>query len=60
MMGVATNIVAVRPILSSVSKQRTVATVIQLIVSSTLIFFYLMPFVQVSVGINKEDRERVY
>ena len=30
--------------------QATVATVIQLIASSTLIFFYLMPFVPVSVG----------
>ena len=52
MMGVATSIVAVRPTLASVSKQQYVPTVIQLIVSSTLIFFYmyLMLFIHVSVG----------
>ena len=43
MMGVVTNIVAAQP--------TTVATVIQLIASSTLLFFYLMLFVQVSVGL---------
>ena len=42
MMGMVTNVVAVRPTLSSIS--------IQLIASSTLIFFYLMLFVHVSVG----------
>ena len=42
MMDVATNIVAARPILSSISKQCIVAIVIQLIASSTLIFFYLI------------------
>ena len=45
MMSVATNIVAVRPTLPSIT---TVVTVIliQLIASSTPIFFYLMLFVQ--------------
>ena len=40
-----------------------VATVIQLIASLILIFFYLMLFLQVPVGMglsNKEDRERMY
>ena len=50
MMGVATNIVAARPTLPSISKQHVVAIVIQLITSLTLIFFYLMLFVKVSVG----------
>ena len=61
MMGVATNIVAARPILPSVSKQQWPCTFIQLIASSTLIFFYLMLFVQVSVEVwlsNKEDCEQ--
>ena len=50
MMGVATNIVAARPTLPSISKQRYIAIVIQLIAYLTLIFFYLMLFVLVSVG----------
>ena len=41
--------VAARPTLPCISKQLTVAIVIQLMASSTLIFFYLMLFVQVSV-----------
>ena len=49
MMGVATNVVAVRPTVPSISKQQW-SIVIQLIASSTLIFFYHMLFVQVSVG----------
>ena len=62
MMGMATNIIAAWP---------TVVIVIQLIASSTLIFFYVMLFVQVSIGkaidyihvlwyglvANKEDRK---
>ena len=61
MMGVATNIVAARPTLSSIVSNSSHCHPADR--CSTLIFFYLMLFVQVSVGIwlsNKEDRERVY
>ena len=61
MMGVATNIVAARPILSSIASNSSHYHPADRCL--TLIFFYLMLFIQVSVGIwlsNKEDRERMY
>ena len=48
MMGVATNIVAVRPTLSSIASNSSHCRPADK--CSTLIFFYLMPFVQVSIG----------
>ena len=56
-MGMATNIVAVQPTLPSVSNlQVTVATVIQ--ISTLILFFALMLFIQVSVGMSRNLKPR--
>ena len=52
MMGVATNIVAARPTLSSMASNSSHCHPADR--CSTLIFFYFMLFVQVSVGITKK------